>query len=184
MPTLTPTVLKTERLTLRWFDERDAAAQFEIFSDTAVTRYWSHASWSKPAEAAAWIAKTLQAYSDCTGLRFAVELAATGELIGNANLYGFSEQNRRCELGYALASAHWGKGYASEAVRAVLDYGFRELGLNRVEADIDTRNAGSAAVLERLGFRKEGTMPERWIVNGEITDTTYYGLLKRYWDER
>ncbi|MFL6672495.1 MAG: GNAT family N-acetyltransferase [Massilia sp.] len=183
MPTLTPTVLKTERLKLRWLDERDAAAQFAIFSDPAVTRYWSRPAWSEQAEAEAWIAKTRQDYSDGTGLRFAVELAATGELIGNASLFGFSDPNRRCELGYALASAHWGKGYAGEAVRAVLDYGFRELGLNRVEADIDPRNVASAAVLERLGFRKEGTMPERWIVNGESADTAYYGLLKRYWDE-
>jgi ribosomal-protein-alanine N-acetyltransferase len=53
-----------------------------------------------------------------------------------------------------------------------------------VEADIDPRNTGSARVLEKLGFRKEGYMPERWIVFGEMADTVNYGLLKRYWDAR
>jgi RimJ/RimL family protein N-acetyltransferase len=83
-----------------------------------------------------------------------------------------------------LGSAHWGCGYAAEALDAVLGYGFRELGLNRVEADIDPRNAASARVLERVGFCKEGFMPERWIVNGEAADTAFYGLLKRQWDAR
>jgi ribosomal-protein-alanine N-acetyltransferase len=56
--------------------------------------------------------------------------------------------------------------------------------MNRIEADIDPRNDASARLLERLGFRKEGTMPERWFVHGEFADTAFYGLLKRYWDQR
>jgi ribosomal-protein-alanine N-acetyltransferase len=184
MPTLTPTVLTTPRLTLRWIDERDTAAQFAIFSDPAVMRYWSSEPWTDMAQADEWMARTLGAYRDGSGLRFGVELKETGELIGNVNLYGFFERNRRCESGYVLASAHWGRGYASEAFKAVLAYAFRELDLNRVEADIDPRNTASARVLERLGFRQEGFMPERWFVNGEVTDSAYYGLLKRYWDER
>jgi RimJ/RimL family protein N-acetyltransferase len=91
---------------------------------------------------------------------------------------------RRCEIGYALASKHWGQGYATEALEALLDHGFRALGLNRVEADIDPHNVGSARVLEKLGFRQEGYMPERWIVHGEPADTAFYGLLRRYRDAR
>ena len=63
------------------------------------------------------------------------------------------EQNRRCEIGYALASRHWGEGYATEALRAAIRHGFDALNLNRIEADIDPRNIGSARVLEKLGFR-------------------------------
>jgi RimJ/RimL family protein N-acetyltransferase len=181
---LTPTVLTTARLKLRWLDERDAPAQFAIFSDPQVTRYWSGATWTSMSQADDWIASALEAYRNGSGLRFGIELAERGELIGNASLFSFSEQNRRCELGYVLGSAHWGRGYVTEALTALLDYGFTELDLNRVEADIDPRNSASRRVLERLGFCKEGYMPERWIVNGEIADTAYYGLLKRYWDER
>jgi RimJ/RimL family protein N-acetyltransferase len=184
MPVLTPTVLATERLSLRWVDERDTAAQFAIFSDPDVTRYWSGAAWTEMAQAEASIAAALDDYRAGSALRFGVVLAATGEMIGNVSLHHISDQSRRCELGYALASAHWGKGYAQEALRDALEYAFRTLDLNRVEADIDPRNAPSGRVLERLGFRKEGYMPERWIVHGETADTVFYGLLRKYWDER
>ncbi len=182
MPALTPTVLATPRLRLRWLEEGDAAAQFALFSDPKVVRYWSSGPWTDMAQADEQVAKTLAGYRDGSGVRFGIEL--DGRLIGNVCLFAFSEQNRRCELGYVLGSAYWGHGYATEALGASLEYGFRELGLNRVEADIDPRNGASARVLERLGFCKEGYMPERWIVNGETADTAVYGLLKRQWDAR
>jgi ribosomal-protein-alanine N-acetyltransferase len=184
MPALSPVVLTTARLRLRWMDERDAAGHYAVFADPAVARYWSSEPWTDIAQAEAAIAATLANYADGSGVRFGIELLATGELIGNASLHHFFEQNRRCEIGYALASKFWGQGYATEALAALLDYGFQSLDLNRVEADIDPRNVGSARVLEKLGFRKEGYMPERWIVFGEMADTVNYGLLKRYRDAR
>ena len=70
-----------------------------------------------------------------------------------------------------------------EALSALVDYAFKTLGLNRLEADIDPRNHASARTLERLGFQKEGHLRERWIVSGEISDTWWYGLLRRDWRE-
>jgi len=67
------------------------------------------------------------------------------------------------------------------SVSRMLDWGFDELDLNRVEADIDPRNAPSARALERLGFTREGHLRERWIVGGEISDSWIYGLLAREW---
>ncbi|WP_326522512.1 GNAT family N-acetyltransferase [Archangium lipolyticum] len=84
-------------------------------------------------------------------VRFGIEPLSTGELIGNVGLHHFFEQNRRCEIGYALASRHWGEGYATEALRAAIRHGFDALNLNRIEADIDPRNIGSARVLEKAG---------------------------------
>ena len=68
-----------------------------------------------------------------------------------------------------------------EALCALLDYGFGVLDLNRVEADIDPRNTGSERTLRRLGFQLEGTLRERWIVDGEVSDTGLSGLLRRDW---
>jgi RimJ/RimL family protein N-acetyltransferase len=68
-----------------------------------------------------------------------------------------------------------------EALGALLDFGFGELDLNRIEADIDPRNGASARTLERLGFKKEGYLRERWIVGEEVSDTAIYGLLRREW---
>jgi len=182
MPSLTPTVLTTERLILRWMDERDIDAHYAVFADPEVTRYWSGSPWTDREQAVKGIADTIADYASGSGVRFGIEVKASGELIGNASLHHFFEQNRRCEIGYALGSRHWGQGYAYEALHALLDYGFRELDLNRVEADVDPANIPSGRVLEKLGFRKEGYMPERWIVHGEMADTVNYGLLRRYWD--
>jgi RimJ/RimL family protein N-acetyltransferase len=184
MPNLQATTLETGRLVLRWIDERDTEALFALFSDPEVTRYWSVDAWTSMEQARQMIQRDLAAYADGSGLRFAVHLAHRPGLIGTIGLHRFVDQSRRCEVGYALAPRHWGQGYIGEALSAALEYGFNHLNLNRVEADIDPRNAASARVLERLGFRKEGTMPERWIVNGEMADTVNHGLLKSYWDER
>lgn len=184
MSTYITPVLTTERLMLRPLAASDAPALYAIFSDPAVVRYWSSEPWTDISFAEAAIARALEAYRDETELRFAIEVAATRELIGTVALHHFFNQNNRCELGYALGSRHWGQGYASEALVAALDHGFSAMGLNRIEADIDPRNAASARLLEKLGFRKEGLMPQRWLVHGEYADTAYYGLLRSYWDLR
>jgi ribosomal-protein-alanine N-acetyltransferase len=177
-------ILTTNRLTLRPLTMADAGDLFAVFSDPAVVRYWSAEPWTSVSFAEDAIERALDSYREGTEVRFGIELADTGRLIGTVNLHHVFPQNRRCEIGYALASPYWGKGYATEALAAALDYGFHELRLNRVEADIDPRNAASGAVLERLGFRKEGYMPERWFVHGEMADTVNYGLLRSYWDAR
>jgi RimJ/RimL family protein N-acetyltransferase len=87
-------------------------------------------------------------------------------------------------MGYALASAAWGCGYMAEALTALLDHGFGQMQLNRVEADVDPRNLASARSLERLGFVKEGLLRERWIVDGEVCDSALYGLLLADWRSR
>ena len=68
-----------------------------------------------------------------------------------------------------------------EALVALLNYGFSALDLNRVEADVDPRNTPSAKTVERLGFVREGLLRERWIVDGEVSDTAFYGLIRRDW---
>lgn len=182
MPTLVQTVLATPRLRLRWVTADDATGLLAIFCDPEVTRYWSSEPWTGIEQARDAIDQAVAGYAEGSSLRFAIELAEQPGMIGQVSLHKFVDGSRRCEIGYALARPYWAQGYIGEALRGVLDYGFRELELNRVEADIDPNNIASARVLERLGFRKEGYMPERWIVHGEPADTVYYGLLRRYWN--
>jgi RimJ/RimL family protein N-acetyltransferase len=182
MPVLTPTVLTTERLRLRWITPDDADALFAMMSDPAVVRYWSGAKWTTIEQAHDTITASLANYANGSGLRFVMELADSPGLIGYVTLHHFVDASRRCDVGYALARPYWNQRYAGEALGAVLDYAFRVLDLNRIEADIDPANVASARLLERYGFRKEGYMPERWIVNGQPADTVNYGLLRSYWD--
>ena len=181
MPAFSPTVLLTERLKLRWLDERDAQAQFAIYSNPEVMRYGSGAPWTELAQAEANIARALDGYRSGSAQAFAIELVATGELVGNCTLFGFDETNRRAEIGYSLARHQWGRGYVREALTALIGHGFDVLGLNRLEADTDPRNAASIKALEALKFQKEGFLRERWLVNGEVCDTAFYGLLRSDW---
>jgi RimJ/RimL family protein N-acetyltransferase len=184
MSEVLPPILHTARLQLRPLADGDGPALFTIFSDPAVVRYWSRSAWTDMAQADEMLAAAAAGYADGSGLRYGIVLRVSGELVGVASLFAFDRSNRRCDLGYVLASRHWGNGYATEALAPVLDHAFGALGMNRIEADIDPRNAGSRQVLEKLAFQREGYMPERWIVHGETADTEFYGLLKRYWDDR
>lgn len=184
MPAFELTTFATERLLLRPLVAADAGALFAVFSDPEVTRYWSSPAWNDMEQAVQYIASAEEEISSGAAFRLGIEVAATGQLVGQAALHHFDQQNRRCEVGYALDRAHWGKGYLGEALAAMLEHGFTRLDLNRVEADIDPRNAASARALERLAFRHEGLLRERWIVGGEVCDTAFYGLLRRDWQTR
>ena len=184
MPAFDQLTLSTGRLLLRPLRDSDAAALLAIFADPAVVRYWSTPPWKSAEQAIAMIDRDAKAMAAGEHLRLGVERTDDGALIGMCTLFAFSEQCRRAEVGYALASHAWGKAYMDEALRALLNYGFSDLKLNRVEADIDPRNEASARSLERLGFKKEGHLRQRWIVAGEVSDTALYGLLHRDWHWR
>lgn len=125
-----------------------------------------------------------EGYDTQNWLQWGIERREDGALMGTCTLFQFHRASRRAEMGYALGRPFWGKGYMHEALRALVAYAFETLNLNRLEADVDPRNNTSAKTLERLGFQKEGFLPERWIVGEEVSDTWFYGLLRRQWRER
>ncbi len=184
MPALDAVEIKTPRLRLRPLDDRDAQALFAVFSDPRVMRYWSTPAWASPDQAHRSIAADAADRAAGAHLRLGIELPAQRQLVGTCTLFGIQPTNRRAELGYALASPYWRNGYMHEALVALVTHAFAGLSLNRLEADIDPRNATSARTLERLGFRLEGRLRERWIVGGEVSDSDLYGLLYRDWAAR
>lgn len=181
MPTLEPVTLTTQRLRVRPLTEADVPALFAIFSDPEVMRYWSYPALTDLAQAQEMLQQIQASYHAGNSVRLGIERRSDGLLLGTCSLFSFHEASRRAEIGYALGRPYWGAGYMHEALSALIDYAFTTLDLHRLEADIDPRNTGSARTLERLGFQKEGHLRERWIVNGEISDTVWYGLLRREW---
>jgi len=169
---------------LRRVEASDADAIFAIYSDPEVARYLSHPAMTDRAQAEDFIARILSGYAAGSSLQLALERKGDGALIGTCILFNFHGESRRAEIGYTLGRPHWGTGYMHEALVALIEIAFGALDLNRLEADIDPRNAASARSLERLGFKREGLLRERWIVNGETCDTTFFGLLRREWRER
>ena len=105
-------------------------------------------------------------------------------VIGTCTLFRFEPRHRRAEIGYALRSDLWGRGLASDALALALNWGFRTLGLHRIEADIDPRNDASRKLLVRLGFISEGVLRQRYFVGDEISDTELFGLLADDWSAR
>lgn len=182
MPSFTPFQLHTKRLTLRFVDTGDAEALFRLFSDPEALRYWSSGPWLHMAQADENILQTLKGYEDGGSLRLALVVADTGELIGTATLYAFDRRNHRCEIGYMLARPYWGRRYMQEALEALIVYGFGTLELHRIEADIHPDNIASGRILEGFHFQQEGHLRERWFVNGEVSGSLMYGLLRRDWD--
>ena len=173
--------LPTPRLNLRPLRATDAAAVFALHADPVGMRYWNTPPWDDPALADAMIQRDLAAMPAGDHIRLALERGNDGRLAGLCSLFAFNLTCRRAEIGYMLARDCWGQGLMHEALCALLDYGFGVLDLNRVEADIDPRNTASERTLRRLGFQLEGTLRERWIVDGEVSDTGLYGLLRRDW---
>ncbi|MED5621274.1 GNAT family N-acetyltransferase [Ideonella sp. BN130291] len=179
-----PTVIHTDRLTLRWLGAADAPALFTIFSDPEVMRYWSTPPVADMAQVERTLAAVQIAYADGSSMRLGIVRSEDEALVGTCTVFDVQAGNRRAEIGYALGRAHWGRGYMHEALEAFVDHLFGPLGLNRLEADIDPRNTASARTLQRLGFQQEGFLRERWIVNGQVSDSALYGLLQRDWTQR
>ncbi len=173
-PTLT-----TDRLRLRPFEDTDASGLFALHSDAVVLRYWDSPAWSEPARAERFIAACRQMAEEGTGARLAVE--SDGTFLGWCSVSRWNPEFRSAALGYCYNEAAWGHGYGTEAARALLGWAFDAMDLNRVQAEADTRNAASGRVLEKLGFVREGTLREDCIVNGEVSDSWVYGLLRREW---
>ncbi len=174
----TPT-LNTARLRLRPFTSDDADDLFALQSNAYVLRYWDSPPWTEPARAERFLAACREIAAEGTGARLAMDRVADGAFIGWCALSRWNPDFRSASLGYCLDDAAWGHGYATEAAGALLEWAFDTLDLNRIQAEADTRNAASARVLEKLGFLLEGTLREDCVVNGDVSDSWVYGLLRR-----
>jgi ribosomal-protein-alanine N-acetyltransferase len=178
---LTTPTLQTHRMRVRPFTDADADALFAMHSSAYVLRYWDAPPWTDRSRAERFIETCRQVAEDGTGARLAMERSSDGAFIGWCGLTRWNPDYRSASLGYCLDDAAWGHGYATEAAQALLQWGFDALELNRVQAETDTRNVASARVLEKNGFVREGTLREDCIVNGEVSDSWVFGLIRRDW---
>lgn len=174
-------VLNGPRLRLRAPRGDDVDAVFALFSDPAVMRYWSTPPMRARAQAEGKVMEILEAFERREMLNWLIADRRSDQAIGTCTLFRFDPRHRRAELGYALRSDRWGRGLAGEAATLALDWAFRALRLHRVEADIDPRNAASRRLLERLSFRREGLLRERFFVGEDASDSEIFGLLAQDW---
>jgi len=174
--------LETARLTLRQYREDDIAELVPLIGTrevAATTLRIPHPYTAQ--DAREYIAK---AKVDCDGqVRRAITLRTDGRLIGGIGL-AVDEQHQHAELGYWLGISYWGNGYATEAARAMLHYGFETLGLQRVFALHFAHNPASGRILQKLGMRHEGCQREHILKWERFVDIELYGILRKEWERR
>jgi [ribosomal protein S5]-alanine N-acetyltransferase len=159
-------------------EEADLPSLLAMNSDAQVTALLPYATWNSLADGKAWYERMRGIEAAGTALQFVVVSKSANVAIGTCLLFRLEEASRRAELGYALGREHWGQGLMQEALAGLLSAAFDSMGLRRIEAEVNTRNAASAKLLARLGFTKEGLLRKRWIVKGHAADVEVFGLLR------
>ncbi len=173
--------LHTSRLRLRPFTGADADHLVALHTSPEVMRYWDSPRWTDPGRADRFLAVCERLAEEGSGARVAIDRVEDGTFVGWCALTEWDPDFRSASLGYCLDQSAWGHGYMTEAAHALLRWAYDTLDLNRVQAETDTRNIGSARVLEKLGFVREGTLREDCIVDGDVSDSWVFGLLRREW---
>ena len=140
------------RVSLRWLTEQDVPCLFAIFSHPEVMRYWSSPPYADVAKAQQLLERIHACFAQKSLFQWGLVSNADGALLGTCTLAHLDAQNRRAELGYALGRPHWGQGYATEAGKALIDYGFTKLGIDRIINAISPDNIRSRNLMLRLGF--------------------------------
>ncbi len=171
----TPT-LSSERLLYRPVTMDDIDFLFELFSRPETNKYSEYTDVKTKEEAVQIFEHFMKPGGD--GLFRVMITSQTGESLGTIGLYDYSTQHKRAEIGFELMKEHWGNGYMTEAARTIMDYGFNTLDLVRIEATVDSENLPSARVLEKLGFKHEGTMKKRFYHDEKWHDELWYGFVK------
>jgi RimJ/RimL family protein N-acetyltransferase len=173
--------IESERLLMRIVERADLPDLLEINSSDEVTRYLPYSTWHTLADGEAWYERVVTRHSEGAAMQLVVVERRSRRVIGTSLLFNFDQASERAELGYVLGKAHWRQGLMHEALTALLQFAFDEMGLRRIEAHADARNVASDGLLRKLGFTHEGLLRQRALLKGETTDSNVYGLLRSEW---
>lgn len=169
--------LETERLLLREMKPEDAEALYRVLSDEEVMRYYDSLPFTNIAESYQTIERHRQRFEQEEAIRWGITLKGENIVIGNCGFF-WEMRNYLAELAYVLARAYWRQGIMTEALQALLQFGFATKNLHRIEAEVVVDNIASARTLQKLGFREEGILRERLFVNEHFYDMKIFALLR------
>ena len=173
--------LTTQRLRLRPLAATDVDFVFAHFADPAIGRFLLDDDPVRTREEAQAIVDFYVSAAGPTPNRWVLERLSDGMPIGTCGLHRWVQRDRCCEVGYDLSPRAQGQGYMTEALRAVLDFGFATLDLNRIEAIVHVNNAASLRLLDRLHFQREGVLRDLHLRDGVFHDHAVLSLLARDW---
>jgi ribosomal-protein-alanine N-acetyltransferase len=170
-------LLSTPRLRLRCLELDDAEIMFENLNTPEAVRFGGKAPPATVAATREKIEKVLATVRAGEGISWALTDIQTGAYLGGAGLWRWDKPNFRAEVGYEISSRVWGRGLMTEAVRAIIAFGFQRMDLHSIEAKVHPENTASIRVLEKLGFQREALFRENHFNGVRFEDTAVYSLL-------
>ena len=168
----------TRRLTVRPMEISDADDIFEIKADPEVREKYGNEPHTTADQTRRWVEERIIGYHNRDSMFWVYSLKGDAKVVGSCCYWHFDEESLCAEVGYELNRLYWGQGITPEALVPVLAYGFSGMGLNRIEACPLADNGPSRRVLEKLGFKHEGTLRQRVQFRSRFIDQQFYGLLK------
>ncbi len=173
--------LGTDRLFLRQVSLDDLFAMYEIKSNPKVTNQYGREPHSSFIQTETWIRLLLDNFRDKESLYWKIINREDNRIAGSITLWNMELESRVAEVGYELHPDFWKKGIMQEALKCIIDWSFETFKLNRVEACPIQGNSSSIKLLERTGFKLEGTLKERVHFHGKFLDQYYYAILRKEW---
>ena len=167
--------MTTDRLTLREVTMDDAEAIFNYSSNGNVSRCLLWETHQTLEDTKAFIEMAIEAYKMQEFYHWGIEY--NGQLIGTIDYVGVNEYSGMGEIGYVLSEAYWNKGFVTEAAKRIIDFGFDELGLVRIQARCIAENKSSSRVMEKCGMTFEGTLRKGLLVKGVHRDINMYAII-------
>lgn len=170
-------VIETPRLRLRRMSVRDKSDMFLYASRDEVTKYLLWRTHKDEESTKRYLSYVVSLYRTGEFFDFAIEYRENGKMIGTCGFAAVDFQNDCAEIGYVISPDYWGKGIASEAVSAIMQFAFCDLDINRIEARYMTENAASRRVMEKCGMTFEGVFRKKLFVKGEYRDIGVCSML-------
>lgn len=177
-------VIETENLLLRKIIVEDIDVIFRIYSDEQIMKYFGREKMKSYSEAEMKYSQLTEDFESRKGIRWAISKKPDLKMIGSGGFWKIMKENFRAEIGYELLPEHWRKGIMTEALRAMIKFGFEVMKLHSIEANTDPENTASNRMLDKLGFKLEGHFRENFCFNGKYLDTYTFSLINENDKER
>ena len=171
-----PTLI-TERLYLVEIQQKHLLDIYLLFSDKKVTEYYNLLPLKSEQEGQKLLDWFRNRFKEELGIRWGVTLKGEPNIIGTVGFNNYT-QKHRANIGYDLKSSYWNRGYMTEALQAIIDFGFNKLNINRIEAEVMQGNVMSEKLLKKLNFCREGVLRQWMLWNEQYYDMTMFSLLK------
>lgn len=170
-------ILSTDRFILRELVEDDALRLYSFLSSEKVTEYFGMFPLIDVETAKGIIIRYKNSFNEDFAIRWGIELKESNIIIGTCGFHNWNHRHKRAEIGYELHEDYWGKGYAKEAIKTIIEYGFSNMQLSRIEAMVYPENKNSEKLLRKIGFDYEGLLKGYAFFRNKQQDLKMFSLL-------